>query len=673
MPAIDIFFIALAVVLSAGLVWAQYYFRRKTTFPMALAALRFITYVCICLLLINPKINHKSVQIEKPTLAVLVDNSRSIKEFGEEKTIRDLVDKLQNQPEIKEAFHMDVYTFGEALRKQDTFDFGEGQTEIGRAFQELQKLYRKQTVPTIIMSDGNQTLGRNYTYGAQTYGQDIYPIVIGDTTQYADLRIDQVNVNRFAFLNNKFPVEVFVNYSGNQAVQTQFSIQQEGRTLFQKELKFTAAQKSAIVHANLEADAVGVQNYKINVDPFPQEKNTDNNQRNFAVEVVDQSSKILLYSSFSHPDLGALKKSIETHQEREVDIHYTDDKDIDFADYQLVILYQPTAEFSQAFQKTKDLKINTLLITGTQTDYNFLNQVQDFFHKNATSQTEEFLPDFNADYPAFQMEDIGFDHYPPLLDQFGDLSIKADLKPLLYQNIQGYQTDVPLMATLEENGQKSGFIFGENIWQWRNKAFRDKEDFEDFDHFINQLIQYLSSQKKRKRLVLDYQSFYNTGQSILFRAEYFDQTYQFDPRAKIKAQITERESHQSTSYSFLLNAHHYELDLSHLKPGEYDFQIEVEGTGITEKGHFNIIDFDIEKQFLNADVGGLQKIGKDQKVYFPDQAETLIAELLQNPIYKPTQKSVSTVSSLIDWYYLLWIILLCLSAEWLLRKYRGFI
>lgn len=673
MPTTEIFFIASAIILSAGLVWFQYYFRKKIAFPVALAGLRFITYFSICLLLINPKINHKSFHIEKPSLVLLVDNSKSIKEFDEEKTVQNLVDQFKNQTEINDAFDVDIYTFGENLKKQDRFNFEERQTQIGRAFQDLQKLYRQETAPIVIMSDGNQTMGNHYEFAAQTYKQSIYPIIIGDTTQYADLYIDQVNVNRFAFLNNKFPVEIFVNYSGSQPVQTQLHIEKEGKVLFQKELNFNADEKSAIVHTTLNADAVGVQNYTINIAPFSQEKNTDNNQRNFAVEVVDQSSKILLYTSFLHPDLGALKKSIETHQEREVEIHYTNNQNIDFNHYQLVILYQPTSEFAPVFQEIKKLNLNTLLITGTQTDYNFLNQNQDFFHKNATSQTEEFLPDFNADYPTFQLEDLGFNRYPPLLDKFGDLVIKADLKPLFYQNIQGYQTDAPLMATAEENGQKYGFIFGENIWQWRSKAYRDEESFETFDHFISQLIQYLSAQKKRKRLDVDYQSFYNSGESILLRADYFDQIYHFDPRAKIKAQVTQLKSKQTTTYSFLLNANHYELDLSHLKPGEYHFDIAVEGTTITEKGNFNIIDFDIEKQFLNANLSGLQKIGKDGKVYFPENTDDLITELLQNPNYKPIQKSVATVSSLIDWYYLLGIILLCLSAEWLIRKYRGFI
>jgi hypothetical protein len=41
----------------------------------------------------------------------------------------------------------------------------------------------------------------------------VFPVVLGDTTKLLDLKINQLNVNKYAFYRNKFPVEVFLQYS----------------------------------------------------------------------------------------------------------------------------------------------------------------------------------------------------------------------------------------------------------------------------------------------------------------------------------------------------------------------------------------------------------------------------------------------------------------------------
>ena len=68
----------------------------------------------------------------------------------------------------------------------------------------------------------------------------------------------------------------------------------------------------------LEADRVGLQKYKAVVSSATKEKNTYNNVKNFAVEVIDQRKEIAIISDISHPDLGALKRAIEYNAQRKV-------------------------------------------------------------------------------------------------------------------------------------------------------------------------------------------------------------------------------------------------------------------------------------------------------------------------------------------------------------------
>ena len=93
----------------------------------------------------------------------------------------------------------------------------------------------------------------------------------------------------------------------------------------------------------------------------------------------------------------------------------------------------------------------------------------------------------------------------------------------------------------------------------------------------------------------------------------------------------------------------------------------------TYSSQFEILDFDIEKQFVNPDMEKLTQLAVQTKgkVYFPDQASELINALLENDEYKAIQKNNSTKSPLIGWVWLLIVIAALLSTEWFIRKYNG--
>lgn len=671
MPTQTVFFIILAAIIAAGLALVQYYFGKRQPSWILFSALRFITYFAVFLLLINPKFRQESFSIQKPSLVVAVDNSSSIKEFEQGEAVRDFVKKLKANKKLKDRFSIETYTFGNNFEKSDSLNFLESQTNISEAFSNLDKLYKNQTAPTLLITDGNQTYGQDYEFRAKNYAQPLYPVVVGDTMRYVDLKINRLNVNRYAFLNNKFPVEVFVNYNGQKTISQTFTITQGGRTLFSKTLKFDGDKTSAIVKANLPAESVGVRTYEAKIAPLSDEKNTVNNSQKFAVEVIDQKTNVLLLTTFPHPDLGSLKKAIEHNQQRQATIKKTDD-DIDFGKYQLVVLYQPNSKFKRAFEQIKQLNLNTLTITGTDTDYQFLNRNQDFFKKEITGQTEDFLPAYNPNYSSFQFEDIGFDDFPPLEDKFGELTFNTKHQTLLFQTVQGIQSKTPLLATVEQNKRRFGFLFGENSWEWRAKSFRDTDSFETYDEFIGKLVQYLASNKRKERLSADFKSFYNSGETIILRAHYFDENYQFDPRAKLLAKVVNQKTKETQTFPFLLKNNHYAVDLSNLKPDNYDFTVNVKGEKLAKSGKFTIVDFDVEKQFLNANADKLKKISS-KPLNFLNTENSLIKELLNNENYKPVQKSKTKTSPLVDWWYLLVIIVLSLSVEWFLRKYKGLI
>ena len=67
-----------------------------------------------------------------------------------------------------------------------------------------------------------------------------------------------------------------------------------------------------------------------------------------------------------------------------------------------------------------------------------------------------------------------------------------------------------------------------------------------------------------------------------------------------------------------------------------------------------------------------QLVGVDG-VYYQEQVNNVVTQLLDNPLLKPVERASTSYASLIDWEYLLGLILLLLGIEWFLRKYSGLI
>ena len=608
---------------------------------------------------------------EKPILSVLVDNSKSIPFFKEGKNVKEIISKIKNTNNLKEEFFINEFTFGNNLQVLDSLSFSDPETNIANAIIGVNELYKEKIAPIILITDGNQTIGTSYEF--LNTKQPIYPIVIGDTTKYVDVKITQLNVNKYSYIKNKFPVEILLNYEGDENVDTQFSIFSKGKTVFRKKVSFSSANKSVTITANLTSTKEGLQYYTASVRKINNEKNIKNNTKNFSVEVIDEQTKVLVLSAVLHPDLGVLKKSIESNKQRSVDVFLIDDFKNQINDYQLVILYQINNKFTSIIKELKQNNSNYLLVSGPNTDWSFINKQQFGFAKNSIHKIENYNAIYNNGFLTFLQEDIGFSNYPPLKDKFGEVLISKKHQTLLHQNINGIQTNQPLLTTFDINNQKSAVLFGEGIWKWRAASFLNSNSFEDFDKFIGSLIQYLASTKKRNRLEINADNLYPANSTISISAFYTDKNYQFDARAALEISVINKETKKVTKIPMSLVGNSYQVEIENLSSGDYNYSIEVLDQKIKKHGRFKITDYQIEEQFTNANVNKLRQLALKSggKLYYKDEIDVLVKDLLANNDFYTVQKSSIKQQNLIDFKWVLFLLLALFTAEWFIRKYYG--
>lgn len=668
-----ILLVVLSILVASGLSYFQYFYKNKnhSKANILLAFLRFISVFGILLLFIDPILSRKTFETIKTPLPIVVDNSSSIIDIKANQKVLELYQKLASNSALKEKYEVQSYRFDSDFETSNQFNFKGTQTNIDEVAKSLKSIYKNTTFPTLLLTDGNQTSGNDYLYSFDPTNK-IYPIVVGDTTTFFDLKVAQLNVNKYAFQKNKFPVEVFLNYSGTKSVNATFKISQSNSVLNTQTVSFSPSKKSAIITALLPADKVGMQLFKASITSTIQEKNSYNNIKNFAVEVIDQRTNVALISAINHPDLGALKRAIETNAQRKVTIVKPNEIK-SLQDFQVLLLYQPTAEFKSVFDANKIAGINTFIITGTNTDYNFLNQQQSNLVFRMSNQKEDYLANFNSQFNLFAIDNIGFDLFPPLQNAFGTITTNVNVSVLLTSKIRNIETNAPLLAFAENVGKRCSYLLGENIWKWRLQSHVETKSYEKFDVFIDKTIQYLASNNTKKSLVVTHENFYNSGDALEITAQYFNKNYEFDEKARLTISVTNKASKLTKKYDLLKTSNAYKVNLDGIPAGQYQFVVKELNSNTMYNGYFEILDFDIEKQFVNPDVNKLSQLATQTQgaVIYPDKIDSLIKILLEDNSYKAIQKAIVKKTPLIDWKWLLVLIALSLTCEWFLRKYNG--
>src|SRR5690554_3740570 len=230
-------------------------------------ALRFFVVFGILLLIINPKFQSHTYSIEKPKLPVLFDNSGSVSELDQKDNALNFLENLKNNDELNDKFDISYFTFGSDFRQNDSLSFDEKNTNISKALSSVDEIFKNQIAPTILVTDGNQTLGSDYEFSISSFKNPIYTVALGDSIRHTDLKIEHLNTNRYTFLKNQFPIEVILNYSGTAPVNTEFVVFQGNSNVYSTPVSFSQDETSKTVNFTLPANAVGLQKYSAQLLP----------------------------------------------------------------------------------------------------------------------------------------------------------------------------------------------------------------------------------------------------------------------------------------------------------------------------------------------------------------------------------------------------------------------
>ncbi|ARN77575.1 hypothetical protein BST97_05985 [Nonlabens spongiae] len=669
-----VLWILIAALVAAFIAFFQYgsFFSKNKTTSWGFGVLRFFTVLTILLLLLLPVFRSTEYETELPKLIILADDSESVEYLSQTDNLKqDFRDLIANN-DLSERFDVNPFSFDSYLKPANSLTLRGKQSDLQNALSEILNLYKDDQKAIVVLSDGIQNSGTSYEYLNLPTNTKLYPIVYGDTTRYADLEITQINLNRYSYLNNEFPVEAIVNYSGEDPVRSRFTVSEGNEILYSQDLSFGANSDSEIINFELKSTSVGLKSMRAQVTPLDNEKNKENNSRSFAVEVIDEQAKILIHASAPHPDLGALKKAIQSNPQRSAEILFGS-QEADYNAYNLVILYGVDSAFSSRIDRLNESGLNAWFILGKNSRLDILNQSLPEINIEENIETDEVQPLINFSYSNFNLEEFDYGDYPPVETPYGSWSFNTPVDVLVYKKISGIETDQPFWFTYESGSRRIAVSALNGLWRWRSQAYLENKNFEDFDDLVNGQIQYLASNQLRNRLTVDAPAIFEQTNVIKIEANYLDKNYQFDNNAVLDLKIVMEENDSTFTRPFVLAGSLFQVDLAGLDAGSYKYTVSVQNENLTRTGFFEVMDFNPEQTTTTAYAQGFEKLVGSQNVYYQGDLDKVIDALSSDQIARPIERKKFAYLGLIDFEYLMILLGLLLGAEWFLRKYNGLI
>ena len=688
--------IILCVLLGAGYA-AVLYYRDRTfdgsssqsrLFKWGMAAFRFLAVTIIAVLLMSPFLRYRNTKTYKPIVAILQDNSESIRngfKAGDSltyfKKLQQLNDKLSGKYEVV------TYAFGNELKKTSSFPLTAKVTNISDAIDNINDLYYNQNLGAVIIaSDGIYNQGINPVYSAAKSTYTIYTVALGDTTIPRDLRFGNVYYNKITYLNDQFAVRADIeatHLAGKNAVLTVSEMDKAGaKTVATKNIILNTDNYEQSVDFIIPANKAGIIHYQLSLTNLEGEVTYRNNVKDIYVEVLDGRQKILLVANSPHPDIAAIKTAIESNKNYQLDVVYAGDFANKLNEYNLVILHQlPSATYNaeNILQQAKTLKKSILFVVGSQTSTAGLNKVQNTLNISGNANRyNDVLAKTNKDFNLFTVSDaskMALTKLPPLENFFGEYKVSGAAQTLLLQNINGIETDYPLWLFADQIDSKIGIIAGEGLWRWKLYDYMQNKNFDAFNEIVDKTVQYLAIKgDKRPFQVTLPKNIFQDNEAITFDAQLYNANYEMVNTPDVDLKI---KSEDDKEYPFKFNKtdNYYTLNAGFLPVGNYSYLATTVLGNNTYKaeGKFSISALQLEELRTVADHKVMYQLASQHhgQMYHADDMEKIADDILAKNQLKPILYDTFLTESAINLKWIFVLILILLSAEWFMRKYLG--
>ena len=247
-------------------------------------------------------------------------------------------------------------------------------------------------------------------------------------------------------------------------------------------------------------------------------------------------------------------------------------------------------------------------------------------------------------------------------------------KMFLTQRLGQFAKKDPILFFGERDNKKYGVFVGEGIWRWKINEYSRLKSNANFQELIQKISQYLVVKQNASSLRITLPRRFSKGEEVKIKAEFYNEALELITKPTIQFDLTD-ENGRKSKLEFAVNGNFYTLPLGTLNPGKYTWTASTSYNGKkhSKKGIFVVEDIAIEALETMANHGVLQQISANSNAAFYklNDYQKLLQAIDQRDDIVEVAYEESAFNDLIDYFWILLLILLLLSTEWFLKRYHG--
>ena len=300
---------------------------KRTT--ATLIALRVALLTILVTLLLRPVVVVSSVIPRSSYVAILVDDSVSMK-------LRDMPDGNTRIDTVKQSllangtnsflnrldakFKTSLYGFAGALsRLKGANDlFAEGRTsDLAGALDETIKRSSGMPLSAVVLAtDGASNVPRDFAATLRELrARDIpvFTVGVGNTARPMDAELTRINMPRRVLVGSRVNIETYVGLSSYQATKVLIAVREDGRAIKTEETNLRGNDTQA-VNLEITPTTPGIHRYTVEITPLDDELTVENNKQDALVEVISGPLRLLHVEGEPRWELGKIRESLALNE-----------------------------------------------------------------------------------------------------------------------------------------------------------------------------------------------------------------------------------------------------------------------------------------------------------------------------------------------------------------------
>jgi uncharacterized membrane protein len=297
---------------------------------VALTAVRTLALVVLLLCLLRPTLVVSSVVPQQNYLAVLVDDSRSMRiaDEGEGTRAAFVAQTFGNADAavlraLEERFQVRYFRFASDVERLPTVGdlvFEGGRTSIAPALNRVREELGSLPLSGIVLvtdgADGVEAVDGAVSPLAETLlalrasGVPVFPVGVGRESFDRDIEISRVSAPRTALRGTSLVVDLVLSQTGYNGRTVSLQVEDDGRIVATQEIALPRGGEPTPVRVHFRADDAGVRRFRFRIPAQDGERVLENNAQDAIIDVKSGREKILYFEGEPRFEVAFLRRAV---------------------------------------------------------------------------------------------------------------------------------------------------------------------------------------------------------------------------------------------------------------------------------------------------------------------------------------------------------------------------